>query len=53
MVAWQRENLATQTYACGSAPGIACSTAAFYFRDIGSAHAFMQAFPEVELADGT
>lgn len=52
MVVWLRENMKPKGYACHSAPGVACSTAAFYFLDVGSALAFVQAFPEAELACG-
>lgn len=53
MVEWLRENLAAGYYACHSAPGVAGSTAAFYFRDVEAALAFVRAFPEAELADGS
>ncbi|WP_296722002.1 hypothetical protein [Erythrobacter sp.] len=53
MFGWLRENLPVQSFACHSAPGIACSTAVFYFRNVDMALAFMQAFPEAELADGS
>jgi len=52
MAEWLRANLEPQTYACHSAPGVACSTAAFYFRDLNAASAFARAFPEAILADG-
>lgn len=47
-----RANLEAQTYACHSAAGVACSTAAFYFRDLDAASAFARAFPEARLANG-
>lgn len=53
MVAWLRENMKPKGYACHNEPGVACSTVAFYFQDVGSALAFVQAFPEGGLADGT
>lgn len=52
MIAWLRGNVPASNYACHSAPGLACSTAAFYFRNVETAHAFVSAFPAVELADG-
>ena len=52
MIDWLRENVPAADYACHSAPGLACSTAAFYFREVGIAHAFVSAFPAAELADG-
>lgn len=52
MMAWLREHVPAVDFACHSAPGLACSTAAFYFRDLETAHAFLSAFPAAELADG-
>lgn len=52
MIDWLKANVPAADYACHSAPGVGCSTAAFYFRDAGIAHAFVSAFPAVELADG-
>lgn len=52
MVEWLRENLAAGHYACHSAPSVGGSAAAFYFRDVDAALAFVQAFPEAVLADG-
>ena len=52
MIDWLRGNVAAADYACHSAPGLACSTAAFYFRNIETAHAFVSAFPAAGLADG-
>jgi hypothetical protein len=52
MIDWLRRNVPAADYACHSAPGLACSTAAFYFRNVDTAHAFVSAFPAAELADG-
>jgi len=52
MMAWLRANVPAADYACHSAPGLACSTAAFYFRNVGTAEAFVSAFPDAGLADG-
>ncbi|MDC8755196.1 hypothetical protein OIK40_11155 [Erythrobacter sp. sf7] len=52
MTDWLRANVSAAEYACHGAPGLACSTAAFYFRNIEIAHAFVSAFPAAELADG-
>lgn len=52
MAAWLRANVPAAEYACHSAPGMACSTAAFYFRNVETAHEFVSAFPAAELSDG-
>lgn len=52
MMVWLRANVPAVDFACHSAPGLACSTAAFYFRNLETAQAFMGAFPAAELADG-
>lgn len=52
MIAWLSANVSAADYACHSAPGLACSTAAFYFRNLETAHAFVSTFPAAELADG-
>jgi hypothetical protein len=52
MIDWLRANLPAPDYACHSAPGLGCSTAAFHFRNVETAHAFVSAFPAAELADG-
>ena len=52
MIDWLRGNIPAGDYACHSAPGLGCSTAAFYFRNVLTAHAFVSAFPAAELADG-
>jgi hypothetical protein len=52
MMAWLRGNVQALDFACHSAPGLACSTAAFYFRNLETAQAFVNAFPTAELADG-
>lgn len=52
MMAWLRANVPAVDFGCHSAPGLACSTAAFYFRNIETAQAFVSAFPAAELADG-
>ncbi len=52
MIDWLRANVPAADYAWHSAPGMACSTAAFYFRHFDTAHAFVRAFPTAELADG-
>ena len=53
MHAWLSEACGAGNFACHSAPGIACDTAAFYFRDMAKARAFVAAFPNAKLADGT
>lgn len=52
MIDWLRANVPAAEYACHSAPGMACSTAAFYFRNVETAQAFVSAFRAAELADG-
>ncbi|MGB7372418.1 hypothetical protein [Erythrobacter sp.] len=52
MLVWLRNNNGSLHFACHNQPGIACSTAAFYFRDVRSALDFIDAFPQAELADG-
>lgn len=52
MMDWLRANVPSLDFACHSAPGLACSTAAFYFRNLETAQAFVRAFPAAELADG-
>jgi|JI8StandDraft_2_1071088.scaffolds.fasta_scaffold98929_3 hypothetical protein len=52
MMAWLRANISAADFACHSAPGLACSTAAFYFRNVETAYAFVSAFPDAGLADG-
>ncbi len=50
---WLRCELGPGDYACHSAPGIGCDTAAFYFRTVPAARRFVDAFPDMALADGT
>ena len=50
---WLRREVGPGDYASHSAPGIAGSTAAIYFRRAEDAAAFTAAFPQAELADGT
>jgi hypothetical protein len=52
MHGWLNENVGASNHACHSQPGIGCSTAAFYFRTMESALAFVTAFPDAQLADG-
>lgn len=52
MTDWLRLNVPSHDFACHSAPGLACSTAAFYFRNVETAQAFVSAFPDAGLADG-
>lgn len=52
MHAWLNENVGPFDHACHNQPGVACSTAAFYFRTTQAALAFVNAFPDAELADG-
>ncbi|WP_162627735.1 hypothetical protein [Erythrobacter sp. KY5] len=49
---WLNEHVGAMDHACHSQPGFACSTAAFYFRNLETAIAFVQEFPSAELADG-
>jgi hypothetical protein len=51
MVEWLRGNIAAGDYASHSAPCVGGSAAAFYFRDVEAALAFVRAFPEAELAN--
>jgi hypothetical protein len=51
--AWLRENLTARDWATGPARAAGRHCAAFYFRRIGHAQAFMAAFPLLQLADGT
>jgi hypothetical protein len=37
MADWLRVNVLAADFACHSAPGLACSTAAFYFRNVETA----------------
>lgn len=53
MMDWLRANVPPLDFACHSAPGLACSTAAFYFRNVETAQAFVRAFQAAELADGS
>lgn len=53
MSVWLRDNVPAKDYACHSSPGVACTTAAFYFCDIDLAQKFVRSFPEAEMADGT
>ena len=53
MIAWLREHIAPGDCANHSAPGVACDTAAFYFRSTEAAQAFLAAFPNAKLANGT
>jgi hypothetical protein len=52
MADWLRVNVLAADYACHSVPGLARSTAAFYFRNVETAQAFVSAFPDAGLADG-
>lgn len=49
---WLNENVGAFDHACHSQPGVACSTAAYYFRNAEIALEFVRAFPAAELADG-
>lgn len=49
---WLNKKVGAFDHACHSQPGVACSTAAFYFRDVETASEFVRAFPAAELADG-
>ena len=53
MHAWLVDACGAGNFACHSAPGIACDTVAFYFRSVVKARAFVAAFPDAVLADGT
>lgn len=50
---WLRRELGPGDYACHAAPGVGCDTAAFYFRTVPAARRFVDAFPDMALADGT
>ncbi len=50
---WLQQELGSREYAQHNQPGLACSTAAFYFRTVEAAERFLAAFPTFELADGT
>lgn len=50
---WLKREIGPGRFACHSSPGIGCDTAAFYFRDVPAAWRFFDAFPELQLADGT
>ena len=52
MIDWLKANVPGADYACHSTPGLGCSTAAFYFRNVEIAHAFVSAVPAADLADG-
>jgi len=52
MLRWLNENVGAFDHASHGQPGFACSTAAFYFRNVKTALAFTNAFPDAELADG-
>lgn len=52
MTDWLNEQVGAYNHACHSQPGLACSTAAFYFRNVEAAQAFIRAFPHASLADG-
>lgn len=51
--AWLKAELGAREYACHSQPGIGCDTMAVYFRSAEAAQRFVEAFPDLELADGT
>ena len=51
--AWLQERAGKGNYAVHSAPGLAGDTMAVHFREVDTARAFVAAFPEVKLADGT
>lgn len=53
MHGWLQAELGPGQFACHNAPGIACDTVAFYFRNLRAARAFVGAFPDATLADGT
>ena len=53
VVEWLTREVGTGNYAWHNAPGFACSSAAFYFKSIEVAQAFVSAFPDLLLADGT
>lgn len=49
---WLRENVGSGNYGAHSAPGLGCDALAIYLRSIGEAQRFLEAFPQLELADG-
>jgi hypothetical protein len=52
MFTWLRAEVASTDWAQHSQPGLGCDTAAFYFGRTEDAHRFIEAFPELVLADG-
>lgn len=53
MGTWLQEHAGKGNYAVHSAPGLAGHTMAVHFRDAETARTFIDAFPSVQLADGT
>ena len=51
--AWLQDHVGKGNYAVHSAPGLGGDTMVVHFRDLETARAFVDAFPRVELADGT
>jgi hypothetical protein len=50
---WLRDNVGQLAWAWGPAHSMGCSQAtAYYFRSLADAQRFVDAFPELEIADG-
>jgi hypothetical protein len=53
MHVWLRENVAKGESANQSVRSVAQQATAFYFRDLQTAQAFLDAFPDVDVANGS
>ena len=49
---WLRDNCGVDGAASLSTSGVYCDAKAFYFRNVEDAQRFLEAFPDLELADG-
>lgn len=50
---WLRKELAAGDYACHSTASLGTNATAAYFRTVADAQRFLEAIPDLELADGT
>jgi hypothetical protein len=51
-IEWLHQEIGPGNWANHGQPGLGGSTAAFYFRTTDDAQRFVEAFPDMELADG-
>lgn len=53
LLAWLHDGIGSGGYGCHADRPLGPDALAFYFREVGDAARFLDAFPHLELADGT